>query len=185
LRLLLQAGISTCALAVFCVVLPSAVAAQTASGAVNRSSTTARSLVLYSVATAEQFVNNKDDRERGTGTNPFGNFHDASPTTKQAKGPFPGDEVLFKFAVYDGRSLRRPVGSAGYDCFYNFDRNVYCDAIYTLGDGTLIGSGGFSFDATSFDMAIVGGSGAYKSLRGEMKAQPAQNHSQRLVFTLG
>jgi hypothetical protein len=177
-------GIRTCALLVTSAFLAAIVAAQ-AAGAASRSSRVARSFVLYSVATAEQFVNNKDDRERGTGTNPFGNFHDASPTTKQATGPFPGDEVFFKFAVYDGRTLRKSVGSARYSCFYNFDRNVYCDAVYALGDGTLIGSGGFSFDASTFDMAIVGGSGAYKSLRGEMKAQPAQNHSQRLVFTLG
>jgi hypothetical protein len=175
-------GFRTCALVATCAVLAaSAVAAQASA----HSSLANRTLVLYSVATAEQFMNNKDDRERGTGTNPFGNFHDATPTTKQARGPFPGDEAYFKFAVYDDRSLRRPIGSARFSCFYNFNRNVYCDAVYHLGDGMLIGSGGFSFDATSFDMAITGGSGAYKSLKGEMKAQPAPHHAQRLVFTLG
>jgi hypothetical protein len=181
----LRPGIRTGALVVTCGVLASAVAAHASVAARSSQARVARALVLYSVATSEQFVNNKDDRERGTGTNPFGNFHDASPTTKQANGPFPGDQVFFKFAVYDSKLLRRPVGSARFACSYGFDRNVYCDAVYQLVDGTLIGSGGFSFDATSFDMAIVGGSGAYRSLRGDMQAQPARNHSQRLVFTLG
>ena len=181
----LRPGICTGVVVATCAVLASAVAAPASVADRSSQARVARSLVLYSVATAEQFVNNKDDRERGTGTNPFGNFHDASPTTRQAKGPFPGDQVFFKFAVYESRLLRKPVGSARFACAYNFDRNVQCDVVYELADGTLIGSGGFSFDATSFDMAIVGGSGAYKSLRGEMKAQPARNHAQRLVFKLG
>ena len=59
-----------------------------------------RPFTFYSAATSEQFVNNADDRLRGKGNNPFGNFHDSSPTTKQAKGPFPGDEAIFTFDVY-------------------------------------------------------------------------------------
>jgi hypothetical protein len=151
-----------------------------------RSAGGTRSFMLYSVATTEQFLNNKDDRERGKGTNPFGNFHDASATTKQAKGPFPGDEAYFKFAVYESPSLGKPIGDARFACHYNFNRDVYCDAVYELSRGTLVGGGAFSFDASSFTLVITGGSGTYQGLRGDVKTEPATKRAaQRLSFTLG
>jgi hypothetical protein len=161
-----------------------ALVAVTASTAGAAGSAGARSFTFYSQATAEQFVNNADDRLRGKGQNPFGNFHDNSPTTKQAKGPFPGDEALFAFAVYvDGR-LAKQVGSATYACAVEFQKNVYCDVQYELPRGRLVGAGTFNFAATRFTIAITGGSGAYAGLSGRMLVTPAPRTAQRLAFAL-
>src|SRR5438094_872046 len=63
-------------------------------------------LTLYSVATAEQYQNYSDDRQRGYGNNPFGNFKDTSSTTKRTKiGPFPGDLEYFELIVYKDAAL--------------------------------------------------------------------------------
>jgi hypothetical protein len=53
-------------------VLISSVGAADVASASPRSAPTR--LTLYSVASAEQFLNHMDDRQRGHGNNPFGNF---------------------------------------------------------------------------------------------------------------
>jgi hypothetical protein len=164
--------------------LLASLAAAAASGASGAASGTHR-FVLYSVATAEQYINNKDDRERGQGANPFGNFHDASATTKQAKGPFPGDEAIFEFAVYGKAGLGKPVGSAQYACEYNFNRSVFCDVNYKLQGGTVAGSTTFGWNDSSFTVAVTGGSGRYANLRGDLAVAAAAHHAERLSFTLG
>ena len=64
-------------------------------------------MALYSLVKAEQFVNTKDDRQRGIGSNPFGNYKDLTPTTKQNhKGALPGDYDLFKFAHLQQRDAQ-------------------------------------------------------------------------------
>jgi hypothetical protein len=152
-------------------------------GAKATASTTQR-VVFYSVATSEQYVNNKDDRERGQGANPFGNFHDAAASTKQAKGPFPGDEAVFQFSIYAKPSLGKAVGVGRFVCLYNFSHNALCDASYNLPGGTLVGTGSFSFDATTFNLDVTGGSGKYSNLRGNVEVASAAHHAQRLSFTL-
>jgi hypothetical protein len=144
----------------------------------------AQTLVLASVATDEQFVNNSDDRLRGNGKNPFGNFHDNTPTTKQAKGPFPGDEALYRFTVYANDKLKEPVGSATFACAFNFNKNMYCDAIYTLKSGTIVASGAFNFATQAFSFAVTGGTGAYEQLTGVLNSTPGAHDSQHLVFAL-
>ena len=57
-------------------------ASGTASGA-HLTTTSAQPVVLYSLVKAEQFLNTKDDRQRGIGKNPFGNYKDLTPTTRQ------------------------------------------------------------------------------------------------------
>lgn len=141
-------------------------------------------LTLYSVATAEQFANNGDDRLRGGGTNPFGNFHDNSGTTKQAKGPFPGDEAIFQFAVFATPGLKQQRGTASYACAFNFDDAVQCDVHYALPQGSLFGTGAFDFAATSFALAITGGTGAYAGATGRLAVTPASRTAQKLAFAL-
>jgi hypothetical protein len=150
-----------------------------------RTSSSAHRVVFYSVGTAEQYVNNKDDRERGQGANPFGNFHDAAASTKQAKGPFPGDEAVFQFAIYARSSLGKRVGDGRFVCLYNFNENALCDASYELPGGTLVGTGSLSFNASSFNLDITGGSGKYSNVRGNLEVTSASHHAQRLSFTLG
>jgi hypothetical protein len=155
-----------------------------ASGA-GDSAKSVQKFTFYSVATEEQFVNNSDDRQRGKGNNPFGNFKDLTATTKEhGNGPFPGDEALFKFNVYKSGDLKQKAGTATFTCQYNFNRNAFCDAAYQLDGGQLIAAGAFSFDAGSFELAITGGTGKYRSLTGDLEATPGPRHSQRLVITL-
>ena len=62
-------------------------------------------LTLYSVGVAEQFLNHSDDRARGEGNNPFGNFTDVTAVAQATgNGPFPlGDQAIYQFDVYAGR----------------------------------------------------------------------------------
>jgi hypothetical protein len=162
-------------------------AALAASGTALGSPTTAngeRSMTLYSVASEEQFVNNADDRQRGKGNNPFGNYKDLTATTKEhGNGPFPGDEALFKFNVFVNEKLKASAGKAVFTCEYNFNKNAFCDVAYQLAGGTLIGAGEFNFNASKFAIAITGGTGKYRGARGDLEATPGPNHSQRLALT--
>ena len=146
---------------------------------------TPHGLTLYSVATEEQFVNNADDRQRGKGNNPFGNYHDSTATTKEAgNGPFPGDEALFKFSVYASGDLKTAVGSAIFTCQYNFNKHAFCDVNYQLSGGTLVGSGGIDFNASTFVVPIFGGTGKYLGMHGELLSSPGPKHSEHLAFKL-
>lgn len=138
----------------------------------------------YSIATAEQFVNNADDRLRGKGNNPFGNFHDNTATTKQAKGPFPGDQAVFDFNVYASKAHTKAIGAAVFSCLYNFNKNVYCQVNYHLPTGTLVGAGAFNFAASSFTLAITGGTKAYAGRSGTMQVESVTNALQRLTVNL-
>jgi hypothetical protein len=142
-------------------------------------------LTLYSVATAEQYENYSDDRQRGYGNNPFGNFKDTTSTIKKTKsGPFPGDLEYFQLNVYTDAALKTRVGTANITCQFNLNKNAFCNAKYQLKGGTLVGAGAIDFKTSSFAIAIVGGSGKYLGLRGELDATPAAHRSQRLAFEL-
>ncbi len=142
-------------------------------------------LVIYSVATQEQFLNHSDDRTRGKGSNPFGNFHDTTtPTQGGGSGPFPGDRAIFVFALYTDANLKKNAGSATFTCQYGFNKNAFCDAAYVLNGSTLIGAGAFNFNANTFSLAITGGTGKFRGKTGDLMAIPAAKHSQHLVFTL-
>ena len=142
-------------------------------------------LTLYSVATAEQDANYSDDRQRGYGNNPFGDFKDTTSTVKKTKvGPFPGDLVYFEETVYKDAALKMRVGTASVTCQFNQNKLSFCDANYLLHDGTLLGTGPIDFKSSSFAIAIVGGSGKYQDLRGELDAAPAAHRAQRLIFEL-
>ena len=66
---------------------------------------------LYAVTEVEQFLDHSDDRTRGKGNNPFGNFKDSKTVTKEAgNGPFAGDNAVFSFKLYtnpDRKTTRR------------------------------------------------------------------------------
>jgi hypothetical protein len=159
-------------------------AVSVASGSAGSAKT--KRLLLYSVATEEQFVNNADDRQRGQGNNPFGNYHDLTATTREkGNGPFPGDEALFQFDLYTGKDLKTPAGTAVFTCLYNFKKNAYCAATYTLKGGSLVGAGPLDFNAPRFQIAITGGTGRFRSATGDVEASPVlKNHAQPLAITL-
>ena len=131
-------------------------------------------------------MNNADDRQRGQGNNPFGNYKDLTATTREkGNGPFPGDQALFQFTLYSSSDLKRPVGTAVLTCLYNFRKNAYCAATYTLKGGTLVGAGSLDFNAPTFEIAVTGGTGKYRSATGDVEASPVlKNHAQPLAIAL-
>src|SRR5262249_51811729 len=134
--------------------------------------------------TQEQFLNHADDRARGEGNNPFGNFHDPGLGTEHGSGPLAGDRAVFNFKLFKDQTLRKSIGTATFMCEYGFNRNAFCNASYRLKGGELLGEGAFSFDATTFDLVIVGGTNRFLGVTGDMKAAPAVRHAQRLEFRL-
>ncbi len=151
-----------------------------------RASLLAHRFTLYSVAEQEQFVNHQDDRIRGAGKNPFGNFRDIAPSTQAAAGPFPGDAALFSFNLYADSKLDKRVGTAVFTCMYNFAKNAFCDATFQLTSGaTLIAAGAFNFNTSAFNLAVTGGTGTYTGASGMLDESPTTNNAQRLDFNLG
>jgi hypothetical protein len=142
-------------------------------------------MMLYSVATGEQFLRYSDDRQRGYGNNPFGNFKDTKAQINRHKnGPLPGDIDDFEFNVFTGADLKHRVGTAKITCQYNFNLLAFCDATYELGNGTILGAGQIDFKTSSFKIAVTGGTGAYQGRTGELDSTPATNRAQRLAITL-
>lgn len=164
-----------------CVVGTGVAGAQAASA----SRQVSQKMVIYSIPTREQYLNHSDDRTRGKGNNPFGsNFAQATaPTKESGSGPFVGDRSIFTFKLFRSTALKNPIGSATFDCTYSFSRNGFCNAVYFLNGGSLVGAGEFSFNAQTFTISITSGTGKFRSRAGEMDAKPAAKHAQRLEFS--
>src|SRR5271154_1561470 len=131
---------------------------------------------FYSVPKLQGFVDNADDRSRGEGNNPFGHLFAgfvAPPVVESKYGPFPGDEGMFTFDVYTNASAKTRVGSAVFICQYNFDKNGFCDAFYDVSGGMLTGAGPVAAGATSFNLAVTGGTSRYRGATGELIASAA------------
>jgi hypothetical protein len=176
---------STAALGALTASVLVALFAPAVASSLDRAPKTPQRLTLYSVATAEQYQNYSDDRQRGYGNNPFGNFKDTSSTKKRTKiGPFPGDLEYFELIVFKDAALKQRVGTANVTCQFNVNKNAFCNAKYQLKGGAIVGAGTIDFKSSSFTIAIVGGSGTYQGLRGELNATPAAHRAQRLAFDL-
>jgi hypothetical protein len=179
-------------------------ALQTASASTTNAKGT-QTIVLYAALSAEQFVNNRDDRQRGQGSNAFGNYRGAvSGTAKESThGPLPGDEGIYAYNLFTNATLKLSAGSGVFICQYNFAKTGFCDVQYQLNTGSLIGVGEFSALAPKqFVLAITGGTGAFRSVKGSVQAMrnsavstlesrqlshvtPAlEFESQRLVFVI-
>ena len=154
-----------------------------ASGASRKAA--AQKVTLYILPKAEQFLNYSDARQRGYGSNPFGNFKDTSATAKNArKPPQPGDMEYLQFNVYKDPSLRQGAGVAHITCQFSTTTNAFCDATYELDNGTLVGSGMVDFATSSFQLAVVGGTGRYRDGRGVLQSTPAAHGAEHVAFDL-
>lgn len=143
---------------------------------------------MYSVAVQVQYVNNADDEARGVIDNPFRASSDSlrPRLDRKGNGPFPGDVTVFSFTLYSNDHLKRVIGMASLTCYYNYDLNALCNAVYDLGDarGILLATGPLNFNTTRFTLAVTGGTGAYLGARGELLESRATVDSQRLAFVL-
>ena len=144
----------------------------------------AQAFTLYSRAEQEQYVNNQDDRTRGKGNNPFGNYRDTSGSQiKKPKCPFPGDESVFSFNLYSDSGLTQARRNGNLRLPYNFDKNAFCDAMFRLSTGeTVLAEGPSAFTASSFTLAVTGGYGGYAPGKGTVSEKPSPHHAQRLDF---
>ncbi len=131
-----------------------------------------RQLVLYAGVTRTAYVNNADDRSRGEGRNPFGNYSGSSvipPTNERIYGPFAGDEGEIALALFSDAAHKHKVGTAIEVCQYNFDLNQLCDAALRFANGEVAAKGAFNFNDTKFGLSVVGGTNAYRSVGGSIQ----------------
>ncbi len=159
-----------------------------AAGAASSSSSSAvveRQLHLVAVPTRQAFVDNADDRNRGSINNPFGNTTTGaarSSASEQADGPFPGDEGLFAYALYRGADRTQKAGTAVVVCQYGFAKSSLCSVSYRLTDGTLTGAGSFDARTDSADLTITGGTGAYRGAKGDVNVSAPSGTSPLLAL---
>ena len=144
-----------------------------------------RTLSLAAVPTSEQFLNHADDRQRGYGNNPFGNF--LSPKRRRRSRPAvpsrrPGPVRVQRLSANDLKTL---AGSAVFNCNYGFKKHGFCNAIYQLSGGTLVAAGPLDFNASNFSLVITGGTGKYRSVARRGGGGDAECAHQRLAIALG
>jgi hypothetical protein len=138
-------------------------------------------LSFYSVLKHKGFLNNTDDLARGEGHNPFGNYSGSSVTTRSNEklfGPFPGDEGEFEFDLYTSPDHKSKAGSVIFVCQYGLDQTALCDAAFQLRGGTLVAKGATTFGASSFSLAIIGGTHGFRSTKGLVAVQALGSDTQ-------
>ena len=133
----------------------------------------ASTITLYSVVSEIQFVNHEDDRARGLGSNPFGNYRGSGLATQSeiAAGPLAGDQGLFVYKLYSNVSLKKSVGTGALMCEFGFNKIGDCDVSYQLNGGTVIAIGAVNGLARNrFGLVITGGTGRYSGVTGNIEA---------------
>lgn len=133
----------------------------------------ASTITLYSVVSEVQFVNHEDDRARGLGSNPFGNYRGSGLATQNeiADGPLPGDQGLFVYKLYANATLKKSVGTGVLMCEFGFNKTGDCDVEYQLDGGSVIAIGAVNGLARDrFGLVITGGTGTYSGVTGNIEA---------------
>jgi len=134
--------------------------------------TTASKRTIYAVATRAQFVNIADGITRGDVKNPFNADVKLMVPKPNGKGPLPGDTALFSFKLYTSAARKNSVGTASYTCTYTFGNKGTCEAYFDLKNGTIFATGPVDFSASTFSLAITGGTSAYLGADGQIGSIP-------------
>lgn len=138
-----------------------------------RAAASAQAITVYAVPAQFQYDDFSDDRARGQGRNPFGNYtapHSQLPVNELYYGPFAGDMVFIAYNLFTSPGLATSAGSAVLVCQFNLAKVAFCSASYGLKDGAVVGFGAFPFHATAFTLGVTGGTSAYASSKGEVAA---------------
>lgn len=158
--------------AVLVVLLAAATAVGSCAAASHKASVvTAQHLTYYALVDKEQYVNNKDDRARGEGTNPFGTSQGTglATTREHGLGPLPGDEGLYELKLYPNPQLTHPGPTANFVCQYAFVKFGSCDVSFQLDEGTIVGTSVFgAFERKQLSVIVTGGTGRYVNARGSI-----------------
>jgi hypothetical protein len=150
-------------------------------------------LVLYSVASRTQFLDNPS--ERTTPETPAvarsltsGPFHVEpavfeSGARQIAATPLPGDLALVSFDLFTTAGLQTPAGSAVLTCEYGADRTAYCNGAVDLENGARITASG-TLTADVSHLTLVATSGyevghAAQKPRAATRAAPASGYERR------
>ena len=81
--------------------------------------------------------------------------------------------------------LTKPVGTAIYNCTFNFGQQAACDANFELENGTVFASGPADLLSGHFTIAVIGGTNAYLGSRGQLTSSPTgHQNTTRLNFIL-
>jgi len=172
--------------------LPSGLAALAGAAAVvvpaAPAATQGRSLLFYAKPLQAQFINHADDRARGNKVNPFN--VEALPTPPKAnkgkKGARAGDNALFSLTLYSDAGLKRVVGTAVYNCTFNFAQEAICEADFELKGGSMIAMGPAKLDGRPIVLAVTGGTGRYGSAHGQVTSTSSGSKNTQIVrFQLG
>jgi hypothetical protein len=149
---------------------------------------TARSITVYALATAMQFEDHSDDRQRGLANNPFNvDTKSVPPVFKKGTGKGGGqvgDKALYVFKLYSDPKLKKRIGSATYACTFNFGNRALCQADFEFGGGSMLATGPANFSSTSLTLAVSGGTGSYLGVRGQVSSAPHATNASRLTFVL-
>jgi len=159
--------------------LAAALPVSAASGAASAS----HNLTVYAVPNTVQFMNHADDRLRGMATNPF-KFKSESVILndngkEKGQGPFPGDDILYTFKLFNDAKLAKPAGTALFTCYYEFAKRATCDSYFDLAKGIVLASGVVKFGQTHFTLGITGGTHAYLGALGQVSSTAAGKNAQR------
>jgi hypothetical protein len=164
-------------------------ASSSAEAGVNGAGATPRTFTIFAVAKTIQFMNHEDDRRRGMTNNPFEvnrakNLKVILKGTEKNDGPFPGDDVLYSFRLFENSRLTKRAGSAIFTCYYDVAKHATCDAYFDLADGSVLATGSVVFNAPRFRLSVGGGTSAYFAANGQVVAKPAARKAQRFDFQL-
>ncbi len=135
-----------------------------------------------------QYVDNQDDRGRGEGHNPFGNYSQpftASHTGENRYGPFGGDEGIVSYDLFSNGALTKKAGTELLVCQFGLGKSASCDASFQLSGGSLSGIGSFGFEDPTFTLSVSGGTSGYRGKTGEVAVAPSQvarTHETAPVF---
>jgi hypothetical protein len=133
---------------------------------------------FYATLSKKQYINNGGDRARGEGNNPFGNYSGVSlnlpvNADERLHGPYPGDFALYQFSLFASAAHKASIGSAVFVCQYGFNQNSACDASLDVRGGLIIGKGPMNFDDPHFALAVTGGTGAFRAVKGAILGSAA------------
>lgn len=164
------------------VVWPSLTSAATRSSTATATPSTVAS-TFYAIPTMKQYINNSGDRDHGVGNNPFGNYTGVSlnipvNTSERASGPFPGDYGEYQFALFASATHSTSIGNAIFICQYGFDQNSICDVAIDLSSGLIVGKGPMNFDDAHFALAVTGGTGSFRGVKGAILGTAAGPRTQ-------
>ena len=146
-------------------------------------SSASQKLTIYAVPATVQFMNHADDRLRGMSTNPFKLKSEAvilgQGGKEKGNGPFPGDDILYGFKLFTDTKRSKPIGTAMFTCYYQFQKRATCDSYFDLTKGLVLASVQVRFGQSRFTLGVVGGTHGYLGASGQVNAQAAAGNAQR------